>query len=304
MSIVYDLFCVKSLSRVVFVALPMMLALFTARAASQTTEVQSQQERFERSYPVKAGSTLIVENMKGTIHVTGSDADHILVKVYKKFSGSDADKKRWMDGTKVSFQDDSEHLRVRIEYPSQDCSSDNVESCDGNGRFQGEVQLTIEVPRQTNVELSGHKPDMAISSIQGDIHITSHKSLIKIQSTTGAIHVNTNKETVKLTDVSIRGALELKTVKGSAFIEAKDLGNEVNLETAKGEIVLQMPSNAGADIDFAGGRRSAFHSQFTISQAGQSHMIVHTVRGTINQGGTRMRLRTEHGSITLEKLAI
>jgi putative adhesin len=302
MSIVFDLFCVKSISRAVLVVVPMSLALIASRAASQTTESQSRQEQFERSYSVKSGSTLIVENMKGTIHVTGSDSDRILVKVYKKFSGSDADKKRWMDETKVNFQDDSEHLRIRVEYPSRDCTADNVDSCDGNGKFQAEVQLTIEVPRQTNVELSGHKPNMAISSIQGDIRITSHKSPIKIQSTTGAIHVNTNKETVNLIDVTIRGALDLKTVKGDAMIKAKSLGNEVNLETEKGKIVLHMPSNVGADVDFAGGRGSAFHSDLPIAEAGSSDTIVHTVRGTINRGGTRMRLRTEKGSIALENL--
>ncbi|HEY3770460.1 MAG TPA: hypothetical protein VGN44_17435, partial [Candidatus Angelobacter sp.] len=57
---------------------------------------------------------------------------------------------------------------------------------------------------------------------------------------------------------------------------------------------------AGMDVDFEGGRHSSFHSDFAMTTRTGSRDD--SIRGTINQGGTRLRLRSEKGSVSLEKL--
>ncbi len=163
------------------------------------------------------------------------------------------------------------------------------------------MELTIQVPRQINVVAQGHKPEMKISSVEGDIRVKSYKSPIEIQSTTGAIHIDTYKETVRLENVSIRQSLDLKMTKGDATIDAKSLGGEANLETEKGNIVVRLPQNAGVTVDYSGSRKASFHSDFPITTESGSGS---EVRGTINQGGTRVRLRTVKGSITLERASL
>jgi hypothetical protein len=101
--------------------------------------------------------------------------------------------------------------------------------------------------------------------------------------------------------VNLRGPLEIKSYKADAEIEARSLGDSVALENEKGSIVLRVPANAGLDVDFDGGRRSSFHSDFAM--ASQTGSYDRSVRGKINQGGTRLRLRTEKGTISLEKLS-
>jgi len=277
-----------------FVILMLALAgglLLVVPAAAQQTE-----DHFQRSFAIQPSGTLTVDNHKGLIRVTGTDSNQVVVNVAKKFEGTDKDRSWWMANTQVHFTTSADRVEVSVEYPSCDCSGPDWSSHDD---YQASVELTSQVPRRINVSLQGHKPVMNISGIDGNIRITSHKAPIEIQSTSGGISIETYKETVRLKDVAIRGTLELQIAKGEATIEAKSLGDRVNLETEKGTIVLKAPPNTAMTLDYSGGRRSSFQSDFAIAtEAGSSS----SVRGTINGGGTQVHLRSEKGSITLERM--
>lgn len=270
--------------------LPGVFALAISVLA-QTSAAQ-QEEHFVKNFAVSSGSTLVVENYKGTIHVTGGEGNQVVVTVDKKFEGSDSDRKWWMANTRVNFDNDSSRVRVGVEYPS--CNW----NCDDHSNYTGMVELTIQVPRRTTLDLNGYKPDVRISGIEGDIRLKSYKSPIDIASTTGAIKIDTYKETVHLHDVSIRGSLHLDMQKGEALIDAKSLGDDVNIETEKGSVVLRVPRNAGLSVDYSGNRRADFRSDLPIASEAGFHSG--EVRGTINGGGTRLRVRTVKGSFSIE----
>lgn len=268
--------------------------LVATSAWSQASETQ--EEHFSRAFTVNSGGTLVVENFKGTIHVTGTDTKQVFVNVEKKFEGTDSDRKWWMANTHVNFENDPSRIRVAVQYPNSTCflGCDDSEHSD----YAASVELTIQVPKHTNLNLSGHKPDMKISSVEGDLRIHSHKSPINIESTIGSIDIATYKESVRLRDVTIRGPLHLTMQKGEVTVAAKSLGDEVNIETEKGSVVLEVPRTAGLTVDYTGGRRANFHSDLPITST--AGFRSNEMRGTINGGGTRLRLRTEKGSFSLE----
>ena len=279
------------------------IALYAPNVLSQTSQGQNE-ERFQRSFPMNAGGSLVVENRKGTIHVMGSDTRQVIVSVTKRFvGGSDKDRESWMNGTKVNFDSESNRLSVKVEYPTWNCTF-----CSS---VQDGVELTIAVPSETNVELNGDKPDMAISSINGDIRISSEKSTIAIKSTSGAIRIGTSKGDVRLSHVAIRKELKLTSNKADAVIETESLKGDVDLETEKGSIVVRMPATVGVTLDYVGGRRATFHCDFpvTTNEKGTELRDVHgrigrdgaRINGMVNQGGARMTLRTDRGSISIEK---
>ncbi|MGB6875973.1 MAG: DUF4097 family beta strand repeat-containing protein [Candidatus Acidiferrales bacterium] len=279
-----------------------------AMRAQNSPAAQQQQEQngeaFQRSFSMKAGGTLVVENRKGTIHVTGSDTNQVVVSVHKIFmGGSDKDRQEWMAETKVSFDSVPDHLNVRVDYPEW--------SCVFCVNLSDEVDLTIAVPRATNIEFDGNRPDMAISSIDGNIRISSNRSPIAIKSTNGAIRIETNRGDVKLSDVAIKGRLELTSNRADAVIEAKSLAGDADLETERGSIVVRMPSTVGVNLDYQGGRRASFHCDFPVT-TNQNGAELNDVRGrvdrdgarisgAVNRGGARMMLRTTRGLISLEK---
>jgi hypothetical protein len=250
-------------------------------------------ERFQRNFNLSSGGSLDVDNYKGTIHVTGSDTNQVTVDVTKRFDGSESTRKWWMENLQINFHNYGNHVSVEVKYP--DCVF-----CWQGLNYEAAVELEIHVPRQTNVRLESYKPDIKVAAIQGDIRIKSYKSPIEIDSTTGAIRIDTYKDNIKLRNVTVRGPLEVKSYKADVEIEAKSLGDSVALENEKGPIVLRVPKNTGMDVDFEGGRHSSFHSDFPMTTRTGSRDD--SVRGTINQGGTRLRLRSEKGSVSLEKL--
>ena len=253
-------------------------------------------ERFQRSFTIAQNGTLHVENYKGTIHVTGSDGNQVVVDVAKRFNGSEADRKWWMEHLEINFQNNNDRVSVEVKYPQWNCVF-----CWEEHNYDAAVELEVRVPRQINVTLDGYKPDIKIASVQGDIRVKSYKSPMILDSTTGAIHIDTYKNTIKLHNVSLRGPLEVKSYKADAEIDARALGETATLENEKGSIILRVPQNAGLDVDYEGGRHSSFHSDFAMTARAGS--FDQNIRGTVNQGGTRLRLRTGKGSVSLEKIS-
>lgn len=272
-----------------------LAAMGTPRLPSQSASGSSDQaEHFQKTFSIANGGTLEVENYKGTIYVTGADTNQVTVDVTKRFEGNDTDRKWWMENIQVNFHNDSNRVAVEVKYPS--CNF-----CWQSHDYNAAVELEIHVPRQTNVKLDSYKPDIKIAGIQGDVRVKSYKSPIDIDSTTGAVRIDTYKDSVKLRNVNVRGPLELKSYKAEAEIDARSLGDSVTVENTKGSIVLRVPATAGLNVDFEGGRRSSFHSDFAM--ASQTGSYDRNVRGTVNQGGTHVHLRTEKGSVSLEKLS-
>ena len=292
----------------VFIALTAATALVLCAPVILAQASQGQQEQngeaFQRSFPMNTSGTLVVENRKGAIHVRGSDTNQVVVNVRKRFEGgSEKDRQQWMAETKVSFDNQPNHLNVKVEYPNRDCVF-CAHVTDG-------VELTIVVPRATNIELDGNRPGMAISSINGDIRISSNRSTIAIDSTVGAIRVETNRGDVRLSDVAIKGRLELTSNRANAVIEARSVAGSADMETERGSILVRMPATVGVNLDYVGGRRASFHCDFPVTTnengaelndvSGRVGRDGAHITGTINQGGARMTLRTERGSISLKK---
>lgn len=289
-------FLLQPVSVVRLLAAVVLLFVLVAFTLAQSPASQQEQEQLRRTFSVVTPAQLTVENLKGTIHVAGTDGDKVTVNVHKKFRGSEKERKRWMAETKIDLQNDPGHVSVKVEYPDRNCE-DTCRS--GLSTYTAWVELDIEVPHQMSVQLNGHKPDITVASIQGDIMINSHKSPIQVRSCRGSVEIKTFKESVELKDVAITGTMDIRNDKGTVTIEAKSLGKEVRLETDKGTITLRMPAGTGADVDFVGGKNSSFHSAFPVagSTVGRS---VREIHGTIGQGGTTMRLRANKGSIELE----
>jgi hypothetical protein len=111
------------------------------------------------------------------------------------------------------------------------------------------------------------------------------------------IHI---KSDIRIRNAAVRGELDVKSYKAEAMIDARSLDGTANLQTDKGSIVLRVPQDIGLEVDFSGGRRSRFHSDFPLaSQVGGR--LGEEVRGTVNGGGARVVLRTDKGSVSIQK---
>jgi len=279
-----------------FSILALGLAAICSLVQAPNASSQQQSDHLQKAFTVSPGGSLNVENYKGTIHVAAAEGNQVVVDVQKRFEGgSDSDRKWWMENVKINFQNDPTHVNVKVEYPHDDCTF-----CFGLHDYTAVVELEIHVPRQINVSLDGYKPDVRISGVEGNIAIKSYKSPMLVQETTGSIHIDTYKDTIRLQNIKIRGDLQVKSYKADTEVNARELGQSAELETEKGDITVRVPGNAGLNVDYSGGRRASFHSDFQMAVTSGSG---EDVRGTVNGGGTKLRLRTVKGSVTLQRLS-
>lgn len=274
-------------------AIAIMLTLIVTRGWSQTPATQPD---IQRTFTVSNGAKLIVDNYKGTIHVTGTEGNQVVVDVHKKFDGNDADRKWWLENLKVDVDGQPNRVSVKVVYPSQNCTTCWIST----SNYEAEVDLEIKVPHKIDVELDGYKPDIRITSTQGSISIHSYKAPMVIDSTTGSIRIDTYKDSIRLRDVTLEGDLKIESMKADAEITARKIGRNVDLQTEKGSISLSVPANADFNLDYEGGRRASFTTDFpSIAQASYSGT---SMKGTVNRGGPSVHLRTEKGSVSLHKL--
>lgn len=283
-------------------SLPLLLVALATTGFPALLQAQAQQndEKIQRSFAVNPGGTLRVDNYKGTIHVTGSDSGQVTVSAVKRFSGSDADRKWWMENTKIEITNPGDRVEVNVRYPNQNWS---CWLCWQDHDYQAEVDLDIQVPHRINVDLDGYKPDIRIFAVQGNVRIKSYKAPMTVESTNGAISIDTYKDTIRLKNVAVHGGLEIKSYKADVDIEARTLDGTSRVETYKGSTILRVPGDIGLDVDFRGERRGSFHTNLPLAmQTTSGGRYNSDFRGTINKGGAQLILKTGRGSVTLEKL--
>jgi hypothetical protein len=282
----------KVLKSIYLLAIGVMLTMIATKVWSQTPDSPTD---FQRSFSVSSNTKLVVENYKGTIHITGTDGNQVTVDVHKKFEGSEADRKWWLENLKVDVTGRPDQVEVKVVYPSQNCGF-----CWTTNSYESEVDLEIKVPHSIDVQVDGYKPDIRVTFTNGSVSIHSYKAPILIDSTAGSIHIDTYKDSVRLRNVNVEGELVIESMKADTEISARSLGKKIDVQTEKGAISLSVPANADFNLDFEGGRRSSFTTDFpaisTSSYSGRE------LKGTVNRGGPTVRLRTEKGSVALHKL--
>lgn len=278
----------KSFRRVALIAFSVLIALSFAQAQDSPTD-----EHFQRSFALQPGGLVSVKNYKGLIKIEAADTSNASVDVKKVWEGhTDSRRDEWLRDVKVNFSNDAKRLEVRVEYPNHSCFWNCMDD------WGGHVELVLRVPRQSNLDIDGYKPELKITGTKGDIRVHSYKSSIEIRDTTGAIDVDTYKDRIVLENVALRGRLHIHDYKAETEIRARELADGADIDSSRGAIRLQLPADSKFNVDISGDRRADIRSDFaTHLDAGYSRHIT----GSVNGGGPEVRIRTGRGSIALLK---
>ncbi|MBV8205390.1 MAG: hypothetical protein JO041_01250 [Acidobacteria bacterium] len=261
-----------------------------AAASAQNTAPEN---HFQRSFKLQPGATVKVKNYKGLIRIEAADSSEASVDVKKIWEGhSDVHRDDWLRGVEVSFDSSPSRLDVRVEYPSHIC----VFGCMDD--WGGRVELVMRVPRASNLDIDGYKPELKIEGVKGDIRIHSYKSPIDIRNTVGAIEVDTYKDRITLDNVSLRGRLRIHDYRADTEIRARELADGADIDSSRGAVRLQLPADTHFNLNISGDRHADLRSDFPARvEAGASRHIT----GAVNGGGPEVRIRTSRGSVSLVK---
>lgn len=298
----------------------------------QSTEDDTVSVRIQRAAQIKANrrAAEILKNLDVQIAHEGSD-----VKIEAKFTGNANRWKQRKNDLDVQFDIlVPRHYNLDLKTACDDISVANMtgdvkaETFSAGLRFQDITGRIDGVTSVGNIDLKGFNGDVLLQTTAGNIALEDGTGDVKVKTTggslqitdvTGAINGKTSGGSITLR--GCKGGADLKTAGGSIEIEndgpvlAKTTGGSIrcqlqeapsnqnlllDLETAGGGInVLLVPDIAATvEAKVLGG---SVTTEFPVVAEMEGAVKPDQLHGTINGGGSLLRLRSIGGNIILRK---
>jgi hypothetical protein len=249
------------------------LLLATTAGAAELTET------IDRTFDVRAGAKVVLTNVNGRITINSWDQPRVHVIAKKEVDGDRDQLKKALQDLRVEMQPGNGGLVITTHYPKDDHGIASIFDWIAGDHIDAEVTYEVTVPRTMNVD---------VSNTNGGIHLSDVTGALELDTTNGKIEVK-----------RCAGSLDASTTNGSINAELLRItkGQPMSFETTNGRIEVAVPANAAADLD-ASTTNGSISSDLPVTTR---HTSSNSLRGTINGGGTSIRLRTTNGGITIRK---
>lgn len=223
-------------------------------------------EKFTQNYPLDPHGTIRVENVNGTVEIVAWDKPEVALEAVKS-----AREQEGLDRMHLVIESTANELSIKTDMEKQWKFWDNMNA---------QVKYTLKVPATATLK--------RISVVNANIHVTGVTGPMNLHSVNGSIEAT-----------NLTGAGEFHTVNGAIRVSyaSYDSKSEVELKTVNGSCRLALPSSAAFDLD-ASTTNGSISCDFptTLSKSGR-----HSLRGSVNGGGGRVRLESVNGGLAVEK---
>ncbi|HUQ50027.1 MAG TPA: DUF4097 family beta strand repeat-containing protein [Terriglobales bacterium] len=181
---------------------------------------------------------------------------------------------------------------VAVEGRSGDTKISDV---GGSATLQGEIFGGIEFARiGKNVRFKSSRTEMEFAKLDGTI--TLDHGEMRGNAITGPFRLNSRSYDVMLEDVT--GDVRVDNSRGEVELHSKLPVGNIEVTNKQGRIRLLVPPAANFQLD-ARARRGEIESDFELTATSERGEARST--GTINKGGPRVLLTSEHGKIEIRK---
>lgn len=257
--------------RRLFTILVVLVALQGVAFAETLKEV------FDRTYDIRAGGHLSLDNTNGRVTVKAWDQQRVRIRAMKEVSSRDTgEARRAMGEFRIQVQPDGAGIRVDTIYPKR--RGDSVFDWIAGSNVNATAEYEVSVPRALNLD---------IRTVNGGVFVADVSGELDLETTNGKIDVS-----------RCAGSVDAETTNGGIRVELLQVakGRSMRLETTNGRITLLLPSNFGASVD-ASTTNGSISSELPMTVARKTR---NSLRGTINGGGADLKLRTTNGGIEIE----
>jgi hypothetical protein len=237
-------------------------------------------ETIDRTFDVRAGADFVLSNVNGRITISAWDQPKVRVIAHKEVDGDRDAVKKALAELRVEMQPRDGGLVVITHYPKDQEGISSIFSWLAGDHIDANVRYDVTVPRSMNVD---------VTNTNGGIRLTGVAGKHELDTTNGKIEVE-----------RCSGSLDASTTNGSINAELLGIapGQPLRFETTNGAIKLARPANAGATLD-ASTTNGSIDSDLPVATTRTSS---NSLRGTINGGGTSLRMRTTNGGITIRSV--
>lgn len=245
-----------------------------------------QSERYSKTIKAGRGATLDLQNVSGSITVTGTGGDEIVIEAVKRARARTEDRaKAILRDLDIHLIDRPGRVTIRTFYPRM------------TGSVSAAVDYTVRVPQDAAVDLKFVSGDLRISNVKGavrletvngSVHAAQAPRLEYAKSVSGTVEITGNIDgeltassltgAVLLKDLKVR-ALEVTTISGDVvlnevlvdrarvrsvegdlqFVGALVKNGRYDMNSHSGRIRLTLPSSVGFEVDastYSGNLRS------------------------------------------------
>ncbi|MEA2560182.1 MAG: hypothetical protein QOH06_1686 [Acidobacteriota bacterium] len=263
------------------------LAWAPSAQASETVK-----ETFLKTYPLKAGGELRVENTNGGITVEAWDRNEVQVEAVKQVKADSAEKAREaMKLLRIEVKPSAGVLQILTKYPKNegdgffDWLSGNSVNMNVNYKIKAPRELVSNL-QSTNggVRLVGTRGRAELLTTNGGVSVEDVEGNIRLRSTNGGLSV-----------VNATGSLDGVTTNGGITAQINEVNGDISLRTTNGGVTLRLPENLRASVDIATSN-GGIHSDLAVEGG---HKTKKSLTGDINGGGGKLFVRSTNGGVRI-----
>lgn len=250
-------------------AATLMLAAALPLAGAELTET------IDRTLDVKAGALVELSNVNGRVSVTSWDQPRVRIVARKEVKGDREAVTDALRELRVDIRALNGGVVVTTHYPKRGTSSFFDWILGEHVNAQVEYELTV--PRSMNLDLE---------TVNGSVRIAGVNGRHDLETTNGKIEV-----------ARCAGSIDASTTNGAITAELLQVvrGQSLEFETTNGRIQVSVPRSLAVDVD-AGTTNGSIESELPVATTRVSR---NSLRGSINGGGTPLRMRTTNGGIRI-----
>src|ERR1700730_5287291 len=162
------------------------------------------------------------------------------------------------------------------------------------------IRVELRVPRELQSDIRTGDGSIVVENLKGETRLSTGDGRIEATSLDGTLDAQTGDGRI-----IIRGRFDLLNLHtGDGSIEAEinngsRITSEWNVRTGDGHVTLRLPATLSANLEVHTGD-GHIQSDLPVTMSGSRND--HELRGKLNAGGPPFIVRTNDGSIRLEKL--
>lgn len=180
------------------------------------------------TFPAKSGGRLVLHADRGSVELTGSDVDEVVVEVIRRVTrGSASQAEDLLADHQVRFSQDGETVRVDAASTKRlrwNLLGPNLE-----------VEFRVSLPRVFSVEAETAGGGVRADHLKGDLDLRTSGGSIRLEDVAGTVRGRTSGGSIR--GSRVEGTVELMTTGGSIAVEGVS-GKELKVRTSGGSVKL------------------------------------------------------------------
>ena len=225
----------------------------------------------DRTIPLSAGGSVILETHNGSIHVRTWARPEIEIHARIEMEGwSNGDQRRF-DQTTVEIDSTSSSVRIKSKYPEWNFS------WGWNGGGNPQIHYTITAPATARWTIRDHNARLEMRDVQAALHLETHNGPARIVSLGGPLEINAHNGDFQV---------DFSTFKGATV----DMHN--------GSVELALPASSKFDLR-SNSHNGHLNTDFAVLTHTMGRRHDRNIEGSVNGGGPSLRLSSHNGHFRL-----